>query len=322
MPQGTFRRVSLTPTALAIVLVTSGCAATAPPTPPPAEPYTAFEPVELKVTGQPDWMVAGFGSVWVKRETGKVSRIDPVTATVTAEIQADTTSPDHCNGIGVGTDAIWSCSFQDLVRIDPATDSVVETIQAGKIHGQGRIVQAAGRMWVLAGEGEKLVGVAEADGSLSEPIVLPVPCSDLGAAADVVYVVCSQAGRVLRVDPAAAAVTADVEVAAPAHVSAATTGVWVAAEDALLRLDPTSLETKLTLDGVVATWLGSIKADDAGVWVLRFDPFLTRVDAATGGQTRVISGPDHGGDVLTEGDYLWASDPVDLIRRLEIPTTS
>jgi hypothetical protein len=319
MMQPSSRDTTRIRTILVVGLIATGCTA-APPSPPPAEPYTDFAPVELKVTGQPDWMVAGFGSIWVKRETGKVSRIDPATAEVTAEIEADTTSPDHCNGIGVGTDAIWSCSFHDLVRIDPETDAVIATIPTGKIHGQGRIVHAAGRMWVLSGEGDQLVGVAEADGSVSDPIALPVACGDLGAAADVVYAVCPQAGRVLRVDPATATVTADVEVPDPAHVSAAASGVWVAGEDALRRLDPDSLETQLTLDGVVATWLGAIKADDDGVWVLRLDPYLTRIDGTTGGQTRVISGPDHGGDVVTEGDHLWVSDPVDVVRRLEVPT--
>jgi hypothetical protein len=310
---------------LGIVLIgLVACAACAgppsPPSPPPAEPYTDFSPVELKVEGQPDWMAAGFGSVWVKGERGMVSRIDPATATITAEIEADTTSPDHCNGIGVGTAGVWSCSFHDLVRLDPGTNRVAATIPTEKIHGQGRLVHAAGRIWILAGEGDQLVGVAEDDGSLSEPIALPVSCNDLGAVADIVFVACESADRVLRVDPAGAKVTADVPIPGPAHLSAASSGVWVAAEDRTLRLDPTSLATTLTVDGVVAGFDGGIKADDTGVWVRRADPFLTRIDAATGAQTRVISAPfDNGGDVLVDGAYVWVSDPANVVVRLDIP---
>src|SRR5688572_4987238 len=74
-----------------------------PATPPPAEPHTAFAPVEIKVDSDPDWLVAGFGSVWLKRPEGIVDRIDSTTGQITAQIEADTTSPDHCNGIGRGT---------------------------------------------------------------------------------------------------------------------------------------------------------------------------------------------------------------------------
>ena len=306
--------------ATGIALLIGACAAAAPASPPPPEAYTAFAPVELKVMGQPDWLAAGFGSIWVKREDGMVSRIDPATATITAEIEADTTSPENCNGIGVGADGIWSCSFQDLVRLDPETNQVDATFPAGKVHGQGRLVGAAGRIWVLAGQGDQLVGLAEADGSLSAPITLPAVCNDLGAAADIVYVVCDAAGRVLRVDPASATVTADVSIPGPAGVSAAPSGVWVAGRDGLRRLDPTSLATTLTVDGVVAGWLEGIDADETGVWVRRFDPFLTRIDAATGAQTRVISAPfENGGDVLVDGDHLWVSDPANVVLRLDVP---
>ena len=310
------------PLAFVLAFAVGACGAARQPTPPPppAEAYSAFAPVELKVRGQPDWLAAGFGSVWVKREDGMVSRIDPATATVSAEIEADTTSPENCNGIGIGADAIWSCSFQDLVRLDPETNQVAATYPAGKVHGQGRLVQAAGRIWALAGQGDQLVGVAEADGSLSAPITLPAVCNDLGAAADIVYAVCEGTDRVLRIDPTNATVTADVSIPGPASVSAASSGVWIAAQDGLLRLDPTSLATMLTVDGVVAGWLEGIHADDTGVWVHRFDPFLTRIDAATGAQTRVISAPfENGGDVLVDGAYLWVSDPANVVLRLEIP---
>lgn len=302
----------------------AACAAPAVvPTPPPPEPHTAFAPAEVKVLSDPDWLAAGFGSVWVKRPEGVVSRIDSTTATITAEIDVHEPSSDQCGGIGPGGDTMWSCASHDVVRIDPETDSVVATIPAGKIPGQGRLARAAGRIWVLAGEGDRLVGIAEDDGSLSEPIALPAACHDLGAAADIIYAVCDRADKVLRVDPASGSVTAEVAITDPNWVSAAAGGVWIAAGPDLLRLDPSSLSTTLQVMGLGTGERGAIWADDRGVWVRRVDPFLARVDAA-GRLTRVINAPfDSGGDVLVDGPYLWASDfDARMVVRLELPTGS
>jgi hypothetical protein len=305
-----------------IIVWLAACAApSAPATPPPAEPHTAFDAVEVKIPSDPDWLAAGFGSVWVKRPEGLVSRVDAATGAITAEIRVHPTSEDQCAGMGQGMDAMWTCSGTDLVQIDPDTDDMVGTIAAGKIRGQGRLVRAVGRIWILAGEGDSLVGVAEADGSLADPITLPASCHDLGASADIVYVVCERANRVLRVDPATSTVTAEVTTTKPAWVSASKGGVWVSADQDLLRLDPATLSTALTVKGLGTGERGSIWADDSGVWVRRIDPFLTRVDGATGAQTRVISAPYRsGGDVLADGAYLWATDFDErLVLRLEIP---
>ncbi len=302
----------------------AACAAPpAPATPPPAEPHTAFAAIEVKVPSDPDWLAAGFGSVWVKRPEGLVTRVDPATGTIAAEIRVHPTSEEQCGGMGVGTDGMWTCVGTDLVRIDPQTDSIVATVKAGKIRGQGRLVRASGRIWVLAGDGDSLVGVSEADGALSEPISLPVACHDLGAGGDIVYVVCERADRVLRVDPTSATVTAEVTVTKPTWVSVSANSVWVTADQDLVRLDPATLASALVVKGLGTGELGTIWADDSGVWVRRVDPFLTRVDGATGAQTRVISAPYRsGGDVLVDGAYLWASDfDARMLIRLEIPST-
>ena len=305
------------------VTLLMACGAPSSPiaTPPPAEPHTAFAPLEVRVLSDPDWLAAGFGSLWVKRPEGFVSRVDAASGAITAEIEVHPTSADQCSGVGQGIDVMWSCAANDLVKVDPTTDSVVATVAAGKILGQGRLVRAAGLTWILAGDGDRLVGVAEADGSLTEPIALPVACHDLGAAGDIVYVVCERADRVLRVDPATRTVTAEVTVTKPVWVSASTSGIWVSADQDLLRLDPATLSTALTVKGLGTGERGSIWADAKGVWVRRIDPFLAHVDAASGALTRVISAPfDSGGDVLVDGAHVWATDfDARMLVRLEVP---
>ena len=57
-------RAVMVPAAISLLLIAVGCAPARPPSPPPAEPHTAFAPVEIKIGGDPDWLGVGFGSVW------------------------------------------------------------------------------------------------------------------------------------------------------------------------------------------------------------------------------------------------------------------
>jgi DNA-binding beta-propeller fold protein YncE len=279
--------------------------------------------LEVDLTGNPDWMAAAAGSVWVKRDDGVVTRLDPGSGEIIADIDVKAVpNEDPCTGIGVSTDAIWSCSETSIVRIDPTTNEVTKTVPVGKIWAQGRLVHAAGRIWVLAGEGDRLVGITTADGAAAEPISLPAKCVDLGAASDVVYAACTDDDTVLRIDPATAAIT-KVAVKGPNHVSVAGSSAWVAAAEGLLRLEPTSLATQLTIPEIVPGAFGGILADDAAVWVRQENPFLIRVDATTGAQTRVITAPHGSGDVVVDGTRIWASDVEgNSLIRLTVPATS
>ena len=313
------RRMSLFGVA---ALVITACAGQ-PATPPPAEQYTSFAPAEVKVKSDPDWLVAGFGSIWLKRPEGFVDRIDAQNATVAAEIRVHETGSEPCEGIGSGANGIWACDTGDLVGIDPATNETAQAIPAGKIAVQGRLVASGGRIWVLAGDGDQLVGVDEATGQPGDPIALPVACNDLGAFAEIVYVVCETGDRVLRVDLTARSVTAQAEIDAPNWVSAGGSGVWVTAGNDLLHVDPVSLKTVHTVAGMGTGQFGSIWADGSGVWIRKFDPFLTNVDAS-GAIRHTISAPfKTGGDVVRDGEHLWTSAIDDrLVIRLDVPAAT
>jgi hypothetical protein len=305
--------------ALALGTVLIGCSS-ARSTAPPAEPHTGFAPLELELPGSPDWLGAAAGSMWVKRDDGVVTRFDPATGEVLADIDAkQVPNEDPCNGLGVTADAVWTCSDTAVVRIDPATNTITHRVPAGKIWAQGRLVEAADRIWVLSGSGDQLVGISTTDGTAGEPIALPARCVDLGAAEDILYAVCTDDDAVLRIDPVTGDAT-KVTVAAPNQVSATGSAVWVAAEEGLFRLDPTSLDSRLTVPDVVPGSAGGILADADGVWVRQADPFLVRVDGASGAQSRVISAPYGAGDVIAVGDQLWTSDYEEgVLLRLTVP---
>lgn len=294
-----------------------------PATPPPPVPYTSLAPVEVKVKSDPDWLAGGFGSIWLKRPEGFIDRIDPSAAKVADEIRVHETGAEPCEGIGTGAKAVWACDSGDLVSLDPQSRKVGEPIAAGKIAIQGRLVAAGGRIWVLTGTGDTLAGVDEATGAIDDPIALPVTCNDLGASGDIVYVVCEGADRVLRVDTASGAVTAEATIDGPNWVSAASGGVWVAAGNDLRRVDPVTLKTAVTISGMGTGQLGSIWADATGVWVRKRDPFLSRVDP-DGSIHDVISAPfQTGGDVIGDGEHVWTTAIDDrLVIRLDVPAES
>jgi YVTN family beta-propeller protein len=83
----------------------------------------------IKIGGAALFTTAGDGSVWVGvfRQAHGLVRIDPTTDRVTAKISLPTGA---CGGIAVTPTAVWvagACSL-GLSRVDPASDSVVDTI--------------------------------------------------------------------------------------------------------------------------------------------------------------------------------------------------
>jgi len=265
----------------------------------------------LEPGGSPDWLVAGFGSVWVHRDDGNVMRIDPATQAVIAVIDADVNRAGLCQGIGTDGTSIWTCSGSDLVRVDPATNATEDVVRAGKIFGQGRLVSLAGHVWVLTGDdGERLVGVDSATLQVGEPIALDAGCRDLAVGGDAVWAACTPADLVLRIDPASGAVTDRITVKGANQLSVGADAVWVGSTDGIVRIDLASRQPRLAVKGAVPGDIGSVWASAEAVWLRLGTPFLTRIDPATSRVVERISAPeyDRGGDVIGVDGTLWATD--------------
>lgn len=102
------------------------------------------------------WIAAGEGSVWVTLhgdldvappdEGPTLVRIDPESLEVQAEIDA---GPITAGGIFAGEGSVWLRSAdQFLSRLDPATNEVVEIIEATK--GGGDVIVAYGSVWATS----------------------------------------------------------------------------------------------------------------------------------------------------------------------------
>jgi sugar lactone lactonase YvrE len=274
---------------------------------------------ELKIeNGGPDWMVSAFGSLWVKTDDGTVLRLDPDTGKEIAQIVAGPFDEPLCQGLGASDDAIWACPAigepgGTVVRIDPDANEIVSTLKVRKIPDQGRIVSAAGRVWLLTEGGERLTGVDLKSEKTASELRLGETCTDLVAAGDTLWAFCPIEGHVLRIDAAAAKVTAEGDFAG-ARTGAVSGDLWVGFEDGLAQVDPATLEIVALYDASPA-FGGRVYATDDEVWAREEGGnFLTRIDPDEQRIVEIIEAPklSSGGDVVVIGDSVWASAYDDL----------
>lgn len=289
-------------------------APTMSPPPPvdqrPVEETALEERLEahIEIEGGPDWLGAGFGSVWVKNDNGTVERIDPATNAVIAEIQTSQPNALPCQGLGVGAGAVWTCDETDLVRIDPATNAVTARIPVGKYADQGQLPVAFERVWVLTGDGSELVGIDPASNEPDPPITLGTRCVEVVAGLDALWAACLNDGRVLRIDPAGRSVTGQVPMPKASRLGVAE-NVWVAYEDGVASIDSSTLNVMSINTDIVPGIDGYILATADDVWIRQGGAFLSRMDPSTGVITEQIVAPDlpSGGAVLVANDSVWTT---------------
>jgi hypothetical protein len=93
--------------------------------PAPIEPRVE---VRLDVPGEPDWMAAGAGSVWVKTADGYVQCIDPATNQVAANIEVP---PYGRLPPATGWARAWVLTGDGSTLVGIAEDAVVTEIDLG-----------------------------------------------------------------------------------------------------------------------------------------------------------------------------------------------
>jgi DNA-binding beta-propeller fold protein YncE len=277
----------------------------------------------IRLIGGPDWLTSHGGFIWVKRDDGIVTRIDPTTNRPSGEVRADTKSDQLCQGIGSGGGAVWSCSGSDVVRIDPKRLEVTASVPVGKTFDSGRLVFAGGKIWVLSGEGDRLVGIDTATVSVGSTVELPVPCNELGFGGDMVWAFCRASGTVLAVDPTSASVEARLELDEPSMGFATERDLWVGSAGSLLRIDLETLQPVARFVNLDPGLEGTVTVDGENVWVRTRAGFLHRIHAPSNTVAEQIAPADalSGGDVLPRGEWLWvtASDDA-LLLRLRVKT--
>lgn len=117
------------------------------------DPATGKRIAEIPVAQGPGWTAASADSVWVTNFKGLV-RIDPKTNTVTATVPLPGApslgDPDVIDG------KIWvpQVHDDDVAVVDPATNTVVQTVRAGK--GPFVVTQIGGEAWIPSWKGHDI----------------------------------------------------------------------------------------------------------------------------------------------------------------------
>ena len=257
----------------------------------------------------PDWLTFHGGYVWVKRDDGFVARIDPRTNKPKGEVRADTKSEQLCQGIGSGGGAIWSCSGSDIVRIDPKRLKVTKSIPVGKTFDSGRLPFASGKIWVLSGEGDRLVGIDTKTARVSATVKLPVPCGELGSGGGAIWAFCPRDGKVIAVNPESASVESQFDLDEPSNGTASDDALWVGSAGSLVRFDLQTLEPVARFANLDPSIEGTVHVDGENVWVRTPSGFLHRVDAASNTVAEHIEPASSlsGGDVIAGAGSLWTT---------------
>ena len=261
----------------------------------------------------PDALTSLGGAVYVKTDDGHVVRVDPASGEVAADVRVDTTSSDdhYCVGIGSDGDTLWACSAgdraTDLVRLDPRTLEVLDTVEVDKVFDQLTLPVVDGVVWVLTADGNELTRL-DAATLETTTTALDRRCLQLAASPTTVYATCAQTDELVAVDAATGEVATTVEVPSPVNVAVGAGSVWVSGADGLLRLSP-QLEPQTLYEGLVVGQEGDVLATDDSVWVRQPAGFLYRIDPATDTVTTQydLDTAVSGGSVLETDDGLWVT---------------
>jgi virginiamycin B lyase len=293
--------------------------------------------------------VVAAGAVWVPNEAdGTVSRIDPATNRVVATIHVG--DPQQLLAAGCGPDSVHSFMFDTLLnrrcdlpssvagdarsvwaadngarglaRIDPATNRVVQRIALNA--DPFGIALGYGSLWVTAyfNDPHQVLRVDPVSGRVLATITgLPLGGgTGIAAGEGAVWVACTYARSLARIDPSTDRVTHVIPVERyPLAVSAGRGAVWVRNEESssVSRIDPKSYRVAATVRGLSpsvgrsgddAMALGSAGLWATGIQTLLVDPARNRVGAKI----------DVSANGVSEGfGSLWVTSILGTVQRID-----
>jgi streptogramin lyase len=183
-------------------------------------------------------MTTGFGAVWATA-SGTISRIDPQTNQVSAAIPFDPFS--IVGGLAAGAGSVWATNGSEglVYRIDPSTNQVSAEIKVEKWASQIAALEDA--IWVTNTASPILTRIDPATNQVSATIDLECSARWLVADASAAWVMCGFDPVLFRIDPLTNQIVARIAVPQRSPgIALGSNAVWVTSpsEDTLMRIDP------------------------------------------------------------------------------------
>ena len=215
-------------------------------------------------------------------------------------------------------------------RLDPKTNTVVATIEAG-VHPCSGLAAGFGSLWVptcgdKAGAGKGLVRVNLKDGTVEATLPFEVPDSEGGivTGAGSVWLMTDSRGTLTRIDPATNKAVAEISVAPGSYTVAFGDGtVWVTSTEksVLTRVNARSNVVEETIP--VGPRPRFLAVGEGSVWTInQGDGSISRVDIKTNKVVATIEAgiPGNGGEIAVGEGSVWVTSFEYPITRIDAAT--
>jgi len=218
---------------------------------------------------------------------------------------------DGPSGVAVAPSGVWVTNFWDatLSRINPATNTVLQTIDVGSMALEGSVLVGMAPEAIAYGEGSlwvtllgfrfdeaadpqfqyttgSVVRLDPTTGSVQATIPVGRGSIDIKVAPGAVWVPLTLDGTLVRIDPANDTIVATIPVATPTGVAVGLGAIWVACGcGTVSRIDPATNTIVATINAQ-ATGAG-VTTGAGSVWVAhpghtgQADGSVSRIDPAT-----------------------------------------
>lgn len=289
----------------------------------------------VSVPASADWLAMAYGAVWVVNyQPNRVSRVDPATAHVQADIPLGSKA---CLGIVVAVGRLWipTCGDGVLNAIDPATNRVTERwplpIALGR---EGSFAFSDSSFWVGANVPDSSSSdIARLDartGQVERRIHVGARSDVVVAGFGAVWVASSATDTVFRIDPARNDIVARIAVGpSPKFMTVGSGALWVQnrRDGSVSRIDPITNREVARIEARAPTEWGDIAAGEGAIWLSVDGTPITRIDPRTNRVSSQIVG-GNGVDAIRVGyGALWLADhahgevwKVDVRQLLATPT--
>ena len=281
---------------------------------PEITPLAAFGAELIDAPPHPDWIVADGDRVWV---AGVEPGVAVFRAGTGARVGSVAIEGELCGAPDTGFGSVWfpACSPSAIHRVSVATGKVTARIPlALPAEGEFTIGAGEGGVWAVlepSGGSGRLARIDPASDRVVEVFEVPLGAWSVRAAHGWLWIACPSEDRVIRVDPADGAVTADIPTGrGPRFLVAGEDGVWV--------LNQTSGSvTHIDASGRVAASVevdgGPMKGGDlavglGSVWVRGTTELVARIDPVRHEVVERIGEPTIGSASVAAVDgEVWAS---------------